>query len=55
MTTVMDLHSEKQPRVRRLVCGGGFEFENFAEPPTMKEVSEALQGVVILRTISNIQ
>ena len=55
MTTVMDLHSEKQPMVRRLVCGGGFELESFAEPPTMKEVSEALQGVVILRTISNIQ
>jgi hypothetical protein len=49
-TTVMDLHSEKQPAVRRLVCGGGFDLEPYASPPTIKEVTEVMQGVAQLVT-----
>ena len=49
-TTVMDLHSDKQPSVRRLVCAGGFALEYYATPPTMQEITEILQGVAQLTT-----
>jgi hypothetical protein len=54
-TTVMDLHSDKQPAVRRLVCAGGFALEYYATPPTMQEITEILQGVAQLTTSGNSQ
>ncbi len=49
-TTVMDLHSDKQPSVRRLVCAGGFALEYYATPPTMEEITKILQGIAQLKT-----
>jgi hypothetical protein len=49
-TTVMELHSDNQPSVRRLVCAGGFDFESFAQLPTIKDVNDVLQGIARLET-----
>lgn len=53
--TVMELHSEKQPAVRKLICGGGFDLEFFAETATMKDIEEILQGVAQLNTTGQSQ
>ena len=49
-TTVMDLRSDKQPAMRRLVCGGGFDLEPYASPPTMDDITGILKGIAQLVT-----
>lgn len=48
-TMTMKLHSDKQPGVSKLVCGGGFDLPPFAELPTIKEIEEALGDIAQLK------
>ena len=57
-TTTMKLHSDKQPQIKKLVCGGGFDHPPFAKLPTIKEIEEALGDIAqltIQRTSVNTQ
>ncbi|MCW8963272.1 MAG: hypothetical protein OQL16_05695 [Gammaproteobacteria bacterium] len=47
-TTVMRLSSDKQPEVKMLVCGGGFDHEPFAELPTVDEIRHTLGDIARL-------
>lgn len=48
VTTVMALTSEQQPAVKRLVCGGGFDLETFADLPTVDQVDAVLGSIATL-------
>ena len=57
-TMTMRLHSDKQPQVKKLVCGGGFDHPPFAKLPTIKEIEVALGDIAqlkIQRTSANTQ
>lgn len=46
--TVMRLHSDRQPQMRKLVCAGGFDLESWAKLPTIKDIELALGNVAKL-------
>lgn len=45
------LHSDRQPDVRALICGGAFDTPGLAERPTLQEIAESLgaYGTLSLR------
>lgn len=47
-TTVMRLHSSRQPKVKMLVCAGGFDLPPFARLPTVEEIRLALGNIATL-------
>ena len=47
-TTVMDLSSQQQPSVKRLVCGGGFDLEPHANLPTLDDIDTVLGSIATL-------
>ncbi|MCW8963273.1 MAG: hypothetical protein OQL16_05700 [Gammaproteobacteria bacterium] len=49
-TTVMRLYSERQPHVKKLVCGGGFDHETFAKLPTSQEIVLTLGDIARIDT-----
>ena len=51
--TIMRIHSEKQPDVRKLVCAGGFDDTHDTELPTIQEISHALGDIAKLNIIRN--
>ena len=48
LMTVMHLHSDRQPQVKKLVCSGGFDLESSAKLPTVKDIEAALGNVAKL-------
>ena len=42
------LHSERQPQVRQLNCGGAFEDPGLAQWPTLQDIARALGGYATL-------
>jgi len=53
-TLIMRLHSDKQPGLKRLVCGGGFDSQPFAELPTIEQIEHTLGDIAKLK-IKDIQ
>ena len=47
-TTVMDLSSASQPKVKRFVCGGGFDLETYADVATLEEIDAVLGDIATL-------
>jgi len=47
-TLIMRLHSDKQPGVKKLVCGGGFDLPPYAELPTIPQIQQALGNIARL-------
>ncbi len=43
------LHSERQPQVRQLNCGGAFEDPGLAQWPTLQDITRALGDHATLR------
>jgi hypothetical protein len=42
LLTVMELSSDKQPFVKKLVCGGGYDLPQFAKLPTIQQIHGVL-------------
>ena len=50
LLTIMLLHSDKQPQVKKLACAGGFDIESWASLPTLKEIDHTLGEIARLNT-----